>query len=296
MQPQFHLDEERAAAAPSDANSLRLAEFARLLRMRETWLWIGGPVGALVLFGLLRKSSGAWALPLAAIAIGIGVVFWIADRNAAKAFWEVYTRSRGLELGGRTKLPESTPLLQAGIESYATRTLDGQIAPGLLGTLALFTYEEETVGLTGQLETAYYEFTVATAELPECAPYIGELYVQARRGARPLGEFGDGFHRGKRRVDLESEALDRRYEVLVGENQDEIWTRRLFSPGFVVWLAESAPPKLSFELVDGSLVAFVPGHKEVAERLDALAAATGTIARRLLEESAQTGGSGRLAR
>ncbi|HEX4305788.1 MAG TPA: hypothetical protein VHZ54_07130, partial [Solirubrobacterales bacterium] len=45
-----------------------------------------------------------------------------------------------------------------------------------------------------------------------------------------------------------------------GEGQEEIWIRRLFSPGFVVWLAESAPWKLSFELVDGASVAYLRGH------------------------------------
>jgi hypothetical protein len=288
MQPHLQVDEETAASGPLNANSLRVAEIARLVRLRETWLWIGGPAGALVLFGLLWKPSTAWVLPLLAIAVGLGVVFWIADRNAANAFWDVYARTRGLELGGRTRLPESTPLLREGTDSYATRTLDGQIAPGLFGTLALFTYEEETIGLNGQRETAYHDFTLATVELPECAPYMSELYAQARRGPRPLGKFGDAFRRGKRLVTLESEALDKRFEILVGDGQDEVWTRRLLSPGFVVWLAESPPRKLSFELEDGTLVAYVPDHKEDAESLDALAAATGTIARRLLEESAQT--------
>jgi hypothetical protein len=273
---------------PADANSLRVAEFRRLLVEERAWIWISGAALALAAYGLARGASDAWILPLLAILIGLGTVLWFADRNAAKAFWEVYARTRGLELGGRTRLPESTPLLREGTVSYATRTLDGQIAPGLFGTLALFTYEEETVGLNGQTETAYHHFTLATVEVPECAPYMSELYAQARRGPRPLGKFGDAFRRDRRLVTLESEALDKRFEILVGDGQDEIWTRRLLSPSFVVWLAESPPRKLSFELEDGTLVAYVPGHKEDAESLDALAAAAAAIARRLLEESAQT--------
>jgi hypothetical protein len=288
MKSHLQVDDPWQESGPANANSLRWSEFRRLVRLRETWLWISGPVGALVLFGLLHESSTVWVLPLVTIAIGLGVVFWIADRNAAKAFWEVYARAHSYELGGRTRLPESTPLLREGTVSYATRTLEGQIVPGIFGTLALYTYEEETVGLNGRRETAYHDFMLAMVELPECAPYIPELYAQARRGPRPFGEFGDAFRRGKRLVTLESEALDKRFEILVGDGQDEIWTRRLFSPAFVVWLAESAPRKLSVELVDGTLVAYVPGHKEDAKDLDALAAGAGTIARRLLEESAQT--------
>jgi hypothetical protein len=124
--------------------------------------------------------------------------------------------------------------------------------------------------------------------VPECAPYIGELFGLSRRGQHPFEEVGDGFLRGKSQVRLESEALDRRFEILVGEGQDEVWTRRLFAPAFVVWLAEEPPRKLSFELVDGSLVVYLPGHKEDTKSLDALAEATGTIARRLLAESAET--------
>jgi hypothetical protein len=293
MKSQFHLDDPWTGPGPANANSLRRAEFARLLRLPETRLWIGGPVGALLLFGLLWKPPTAWILPLLGIAIGLGVVFWLADRNAANAFWEVYARTRDLRLGGKTQVRETTPLLREGNLSYATRTLDGQLAAGIVGTLALFTYEEETRGLNGQRETAYHDFTIAIAEVPECAPYIHELYVRQRRGQLALGEFGDGFHRGKRVVKLESEALDKRFETLVGDGQDELWTRRLFSPAFVVWLAETKPKKLSFELLDGSLVAFVPGHREDARDLDELAAAAGAIARRLLEESAQTSSGAR---
>lgn len=275
-------------SGPANANSLRWAEFTRLVRRQETWFWIGGAVLACLVLGLLINPSTAWVLPALALVIGLGTAFWIADRNAAREFWEVYARARGYGLGGRTHLPEATPLLREGMTSYATRTLDGQIVTGIYGTLALYTYEEEVVGLNGQVETSYNDFTLAIAELPECAPFIPELYVEARRGPHPLATFGEALRRGRRQVRLESEELDKRFETFVGESQDELWTRRLFTPAFVVWLAESKPKKLSVELVDGTLVAYVPGHVEDAKGLDALAAAAGTIARRLLEESAQT--------
>ena len=286
-------DDPWQESAPANANSLRWSEFTRLVRRQDTWGWIGGAAGALVLLGLMIDPATFWALPLIAVLVGLGVVFWIADRNAAREFWEVYARVRGFELGGRARLPEATPLLREGTTSCATRTLDGQIVPGIYGGLALYTYEEETVGLNGQVETSHNDFTLAIAELPECAPYIPELYAQARRGAHPLGTFGDGLRRGRRVVRLESEALDKRFEILVAERQDEVWTRRLFSPAFVVWLAEATPKKLSVELLDGTLVVYVPGHKEDAKDLDALAAAAGAIARRLLEESAQTSAEAR---
>ena len=84
------------------------------------------------------------------------------------------------------------------------------------------------------------------------------------------------------------EALTERYEVFVGPEQDQNWLRQLFSPSFIVWLAESAPEWFRFELVDGYLCCYVKGHRESAAELDALAEATATVARRLREESEES--------
>jgi hypothetical protein len=275
-------------STPTNANSLRGSEFRRLLGRRLTWAAIGVP--ALVIGGLAARNSALIGLCIAAfiVAVGLGVVFWIADRNAGNRFWQTYAETRGLELGGKTHLPQATPFLKQGRDRYATRTLSGQIAPGIVGTLGLFTYEETTVNADGQTETKYYGFTFAMAEVPECVAHIPELYVKRKSGLRSLEKLEDVFRRSKRRLTLESAALAKRYEIFVGKEQDEVWTRRLFSPSFIVWLSESPPEKFGFELVDGNLVTFMPKHREDAETLDAMAAATGTVAKRLLEESAET--------
>ncbi len=272
----------------ASAGSLRASEFRRLVGEARTWTWIGAPALALGLFTLTRNPSNAWIGPLFVLVVGLGTVLWIADRNAKRRFWELYAETRFLELGGKEDLPPETPLLRKGDARYADRTVTGLIAPALRGTLALFTYEETVLGPTGQAETKYREFTIATCELPECAAYMSELYGRPRHRLHSPRKPADLFGDEKRPVDLESAALAKRYEIFVAEGQDEIWTRRLFSPSFVEWLAESAPKKLSFELAHGSLVTYVPGHQEDAKELDQLAAATGTIAQRLLEESAQT--------
>ncbi len=279
--------------SPANADSLRWSEFRRLLALNTTQLAVGGPALVVFLYALI-KSQPVAGLVFGAIVVlvGLGVVFWIADKNAANRFFEVYAANRGLELGGRSTLPPTTPLLQKGNDRYATRTLYGQIAPNLFGILALYTYEETVVGADGNTETKYYNYTLATCELPECAAHMPELYCKRKRGLRSFEKIEDVFRRGKRRVTLESEELGKRYEIFVGKDQDEVWTRRLFSPGFIVWLAESSPKKFAFELVEGTLVAYLPDHKEDAETLDTLAAATGTIAARLLAESAETSPAG----
>ena len=275
-------------STPANANSLRGSEFRRLLGLRKTWLWIGGLV---VVIGVATgRAAPLLGLVFAAITlvVGLGIVLWIADRNAGNRFWETYAESRGLELGGKTRLPQATPFLKQGRDRYATRTLSGQIVPGIVGTLGMFTYEETVVGGDGTTETKYYGFTFAMAEVPECVAHMPELYVKRKGGLRSLAKLEDVFRVGKRRVTLESEALAKRYEIFVGKDQDEVWTRRLFSPSFIVWLTEQPPQKFGFELVDGTLVAFIPSHKEDATTLDSMAVATGTVAQRLLEESVET--------
>jgi hypothetical protein len=121
-------------------------------------------------------------------------------------------------------------------------------------------------------------------EVPECAAAVPELYCQRKSGLRLLEGFEDLFRR-KKRVELESEALDERYEIFVEADQDPNWLRQLFSPTFIVWLTESAPDKFAFELVAGILCCYVKGHRKSTSELDRIRAATASVATRLREES-----------
>jgi hypothetical protein len=279
---------EVVSNAPTDANALRGFHFKRLLRKQLTWWLIGVP--ALAAGVAVAATAGVvigLILLLAIVAVGIGVVFAIADSKAADDFFNVYAENHDLALGGKTGLPSATPLLRKGDDQYAERTLAGEIAPGCNGLLALYTYEEKTTDSNGNQQTNYHKFTLGMSEVPECVEHVPELYCQKRSGLRSLEKFEDVFRAGKRRVTLESQALGDRYEIFVAKDQDDIWLRRLFSPSFIVWLTEAAPEKFAFELVGGSLVAYVPKHKENATDLDRVAAATGAVAKRLREKSAE---------
>ena len=182
----------------------------------------------------------------------------------------------------------ATPLLCKGDDRYAERALAGPLADGVDGVLALYTYEEETTDGKGNRQTSYYRYTLGLVAVPECTDHIPELFCQRKFGLRALEGLEDVFRRSKQRVKLESEALDERYEIFAGKEQDQVWLRRLFSPTFIVWLGEEAPKKFAFELVDGMLCCYVSDHKKSAAELDVVRAASAAVARRLREEALET--------
>jgi hypothetical protein len=282
--------EAETTGLPTDANDMRGYHFGRLMRTPLTLILIAMLtavvfVACLIFIGAAIGAGGA----IVALLLGILVVFVIADKRSADDFFEVYAANRGLTLiHGRGRLPQATPLLRKGDDRYTDRTLTGLIADGFDGTLALFTYEEETRDADGDTQTNYYRYTLGLVEVPDCVSFVPELYCQRKFGLRALEKFEDAFRGNKERVTLESEKLLGKYEIFATEAQDAVWLRRFFSPSFIVWLADSAPDKFAFELVGGTLCCYVNGHKEGAADLDALAAATGAVARRLRDEAGET--------
>jgi len=285
-----------AETAPDDADDLRGFHFKRLLRRPLTWILIGvfALIGAAVGAAVVGPVIGLAALAGIVLA-GVVIVFVIADSMAADAFFATYAEQRGLALGGKGQLPPVTPLLKKGDDRYADRTLSGQIGEGIEGTLALYTYEEETRDSDGSKSTNYYRYTLGLVEVPDCVAHCPELYCQRKFGLRSLEKFEDVFRGNKERVKLESEELDEKYEIFAGKQQDAVWLRRLFAPTFIVWLNEAAPDRFAFELVDGALCCYVSGHKEDAAELDGIASATAAVAKRLREEALETSGSSETA-
>jgi hypothetical protein len=282
-------DDAAAAAEPDDADDLRGHHFRELTHKPLTWLLVGGGSLLAGLIFLIAFSPVVGALVLVAgLLFGLWVTFKIADSRAADDFFHVYAKSRDLTLGGRTALPAATPLLRKGDDRYAERTLTGEIAPGVGGSLALYTYVTESTDSQGNRDRSYHPFTLGMVEVPECVAHVPELYCQRKVGLRALEKFEDVFRNSKERVELESSALDDKYEIFSAKGQDANWLRQLFSPTFIVWLTEAAPDKFAFELVGGTLVAYVHRHREDTSDLDQVGAATAAVARRLQEESSES--------
>ena len=289
--PAGEVEQQNAAADPAhaavdDANDRRGFHFSRLMRKPLTWIltgiWVvlaGGITGAFTgpLLGL--------AAAVVALLLAIGVVFGIADSKAEEEFFEIYAQQRGMKLSGKGPIPGATPLLRKGDDRYVEHMLTGSLADGCDGSVALYTYEDTTTDSEGNRQTNYYRYTIGLSEVPECVQKVPELYCQRKFGLRALERFEDAFRGKKERVELESEALARKYEIFSGKGQDQVWLRELFSPTFIVWLTDSAPEKFAFELVDGTLCCYVNGHKESAQALDTMRAATAGVTMRLREES-----------
>ncbi len=276
------------AAVPDDADDLRGFHFKRLLGKPLTWVLlaifvVGVGVAGAILVGPVIGTAAAGAVFL----IGLLVVFAIADSRAEDAFFITYAEQRGLALAGKGPLPPATPLLRKGDSRYAERSMSGPLSEGVDGLLALYTYEDETTDSEGNRQTNYYHYTVGLAQVPECAGFVPELYCRRKSGLRALEKFEDVFRRSKERVKLESEALDKRYEIFAAKGQDANHLRQLFSPTFIVWLTDSAPDKFAFELVDGTLCCYVKGHKKKAAELDTISAASAAVATRLRDESTE---------
>jgi hypothetical protein len=274
---------------PLDADDTRGVHLRRLLTHPLT-LSLGSTF-AIVAFVAGTLAAGI-AIGLAA-AVGVLllvllVVFVLAAGKAKEDFFAAYASARGLSrTAGRTGLPPSTPLLRKGDDRYAEQVMNGTLPGGAPGAIGLYTYEVETTDSEGDRDTDYYRFTVVLHDIPAVAANVADVYCQRRSGFRFMDGAEDVFRR-MNRLELESDALDKRYEIFFGRNDDEVWMKRLFSPSFIVWLAEQAPHDFAWELSAGSLCVNVEGHLDSADELDALCEAASQVAHRLAEEASQS--------
>lgn len=273
---------------PQDADDTRARHFRAILAKPVTWTAAGLiAVAVAVALGLALGLAAAGGGAAAVLLLTLLVTWLIANAAARRDFCSAYAESRGLKWHhGHSALPPATPLLRKGDRRYAEEAFEGELPDGPVGRLALYTYVEESRDSSGNKQSTYITFTVALAGLPGAADFIGRLYCQQRRGFRFLDGAEDVF-RTSQRVELESEAVDREFEVFAGEHDDMNRVRQLFEPSFLVWLAESAPEDFAFELEAGALCCSVKGHKKSAAELDELSRAAGTVASRVLDEVAE---------
>lgn len=270
------------------ANALRGAEFKKLLGRPKTWIIIGVCSVVIALCGAIIDPVLGAAGFVVTFLIGIGIAFWLADSRAADAFYESFAKSRGLTKWTKKSLGGITPLLRKGDKQHVEVLFEGELAPGIEGQLALWSFIVESRDSKGNKTEVAYPYTLVIFSLPETIQHLKHLRVQRQSGFKALEKFEDTFRRSHERVTLESEAMRDKYEIFMGKEEDPVWVRRVFSPSFIVWMQEQPPEKFGFELENGWLCTYVPKYRDSVDGFDEMIGIGTTIADRLREEAAQS--------
>lgn len=281
------------ARVPEDANDTRGLHFRRLIRHPATLILAAIGIGGALIGGAAAGSVAIGGAVAGGVALLTLLIVWLlASGKAAEDFFRAYAEGRKLNrMTGKTSLPPVTPLLRKGDRRYAEQRFDGVLPGGLNGSLCLYTYEEESRDSDGNKQTTYIHHTIVMTQLPDTAPFIQELFCNRRFGFRFMDSFEDVF-RKRQRVEHESEAVDKEYEIFCGASDSLNRARQILSPTFLVWLENHSPKGFAFELVAGTLVTNVKGHKKSAAELDLLCEASAAVARRLHEEATELPGGG----
>jgi len=203
-----------------------------------------------------------------------------------------FGRERKLDVVRHPALEQLTPLLARGDVRRTEGLVSGKLAEGLEGDLAHFRYTERD----SDGPDRHYSFTLVLAAVPEIIAFIPRLTVKPQGG--PLARlsltvpaFGgaDTMASDLRPVSLESQEMNKRYDIWVDEEVGSNWVRQLFSPAFIAWLT-STRAGLAFELADGALCVFRSGKLETPEELAELCEDSGKIADRLRKEALEEEG------
>jgi hypothetical protein len=279
---------------PASRLGVFVRQFGREL-IRPVRLVVWALVIAGVGFGIAQVWEPDKGLIAAAALFGFFLIFTgvNAYSHAEREFFRRYSNSRGLDyVEGEVPLGFSTGLFSKGRRRWSEQTMVGKLSEGREAVMGLLVYEEKTGHnpQTGQETTREVRHTVACTEVPELRGKIDALIVQPRVGFRFFDSAEDALRSGRHRVEVESDALDRRYEIFVRSEADENMARQIFSPKVIDWLA-AQPNSIGFELEGGELVLAVKGHHKSEAPLDAMWQRASELAERLAAEGREAGGA-----
>jgi hypothetical protein len=281
-----------ASAVPRvDANATRARHMRALTRARAVVYALGlGVVGTAVLGAWLREPLVMLVAPAAVVALVLGVCFWLADRRAEAEFFRRFAQARGFTYARRSELLPLTPLLGAGDRRACRHWMEGPLGDSLPACgLGHYVFHERH-GSGRSRRWKAHDFTICVADLEQAMVVYPGLFLARRRDLVDRVGGGAWLATGnRRRVELESEALDERCDLWVERSQDDVELLQLFSPSFVSWLAEH-PLHPCFEYRAGTLVVYLEHRVEDAGRLGWLLDATAEIARRLRREVREAAG------
>jgi hypothetical protein len=265
------------------------------LRSRAVGYALGlGTVAALVGGAALHSPLLMLGAPVAVVVLVLGLALHAAATRAASDFFTAFAGGHGFVYYRDWELPPLTPLLGAGDRRSFEHFMTGPLEPGHPRPscgLGLYTYEERGgTDQDGNSHSRSHHFTTCVVDLEEAMVMFPALFLQRRRDlVGHLTEEQWLNRHGRQVVELESIEFGRRYELLADGDLDQIALRELFSPSFIVLLAEH-PLAPCFEYRAGTLVVYVRGRLTDAGSLNLLLDATRRIAARLREEAGERPG------
>jgi hypothetical protein len=220
---------------------------------------------------------GGMTAALGVLLVLILVVWKHASDEAETEFFSALAPTLGLKYMVTGSLPPITPLLGAGGKRTWEHYMEGPVFGALGGPRCGLThYTFSTVDDRGD-EGQRCPFTVCGMEIPEALPVFHGVYLRPRGGI--LHDWLDRAPRPEK-VELESTDFTERYVLHAARDQEPLVLHELFSPSFLVWLAEH-PLRPGFECKAGELVTFVPGHEFDGDHLTLFHDFTRAIAKRV---------------
>jgi hypothetical protein len=160
---------------------------------------------------------------------------------------EAFAKAHGLRFRESGSLPPHGNLLtrHGRVEGLVEGTLPG----GVEGSLANYTYTYTTTDSDGHSETHTRRFTIVVTAVPQSIGFMPSLgFAGAESEMSGIG----GSLEEVEKVDLGGHAGLKGSRCYRYRGASEQWTRRLFSPALVDWLARSESD-FGFELADGVL-------------------------------------------
>jgi hypothetical protein len=133
------------------------------------------------------------------------------------------------------------------------------------------------------------EWSLVEVRIPETVGFVPSLRCFPRVWEHEPPAWSDAD--GMRVVRVESVDFDTRFDARVDASQEENWLLQLLTPEFEDWLAEAAPPTFGFEVHEGVLRCFEPGHLRGADA-DRLVSDADTVAERVRSEALESEGLG----
>jgi hypothetical protein len=199
---------------------------------------------------------------------------------------EAFAKANDLRFRAGGSLPRHGNLLTR--DGRVEGLVDGTLPGGVEGSLAYYTYTYTTTDSDGHTESHTRRFTLVVTSVPQSIGFMPSLGFAGHESE--MSGIG-GTLEEVVQVDLGGHAGLKGSRCYRYKGASEQWTRRLFSPGLVDWLARSESD-LGFELSDGVLCTSRKGHLADAGALTGLCEEAAHLTQAIAAESDEDSDTG----